>query len=63
MSESANLAKQYQHKDARTHIYDTPDTYIGAVEEDDKTDWVLNENVKYAYTVNLFSLQKKINLI
>ena len=41
---SEKLAQTYQHKDARTHIYDAPDTYIGAVEEDDKKDWVLNGN-------------------
>ena len=46
-SESAKLAKTYQSKTAREHIYDAPDTYIGAVEEDDKTDWVLNENNKF----------------
>ena len=45
--ESAKLAKTYQSKTAREHIYDAPDTYIGAVEEDDKTDWVLNENGKF----------------
>ena len=45
--ESANLAKTYQSKTAREHIYDAPDTYIGAVEEDDKTDWILNENGKF----------------
>ena len=33
---SAKLSQTYQHKDARTHIYDAPDTYIGAVEEDEK---------------------------
>ena len=46
-SESAQLAKTYQSKTAREHIYDAPDTYIGAVEEDEKTDWILNENDKF----------------
>ena len=45
--DSAKLAKTYQSKTPREHIYDAPDTYIGAVEEDDKKDWVLNDDGKF----------------
>ena len=39
-----NLAQKYQKKTDRQHILDTPDTYIGSIEEDEIWDWVLNEN-------------------
>ena len=39
-----NLALKYQKKTDREHILDTPDTYIGSIEEDEIWDWVLNEN-------------------
>ena len=37
-----NLAQKYQKKTDRQHILDTPDTYIGSIEEDEIWDWVLN---------------------
>ena len=36
--------RKYQKKTDRQHILDTPDTYIGSIEEDEIWDWVLNEN-------------------
>ena len=39
-----NLAQKYQKKTDRQHILDTPDTYIGSIEEDEIWDWVLKED-------------------
>jgi DNA topoisomerase-2 len=38
-----DLADKYQKKTDREHILDTPDTYIGSIEEDEITDWVFSE--------------------
>ena len=40
MSNSDNLAKQYQRKTDKQHILDNPDTYIGSVENVDANMWV-----------------------
>ena len=40
------LAKTYQKKTDREHIYDTPDTYIGQVDEDEIENWLLTEDGK-----------------
>ena len=37
-----NLAVKYQKKTDRQHILDTPDTYIGSIEEDENVDWFLD---------------------
>jgi len=41
-----NLADKYQKKTDRQHILDTPDTYIGSIEQDEIVDWKLKENGK-----------------
>ena len=41
--EDAKLKTQYQSMTAKEHIRKKPDTYIGAVEEDDIKYWSLNE--------------------
>ena len=41
-----NLADKYQKKTDRQHILDTPDTYIGSIEQDEIVDWKLNEDGK-----------------
>ncbi|MDC0142001.1 toprim domain-containing protein [bacterium] len=40
------LAIEYQKKTDIQHILDTPDTYVGSIEEDEYTNWMLNENNK-----------------
>ena len=44
----ANLEETYQLKEQRRHILENGDTYVGSVEEDEITGWVLSgENMKY----------------
>ena len=40
------LAKEYKKKTDIQHILVTPDTYVGSIEEDEYTNWMLNENNK-----------------
>ena len=34
--QKTDLAQKYQHKTAREHCLDAPDTYIGSVEEEEQ---------------------------
>ncbi len=44
----ANLEETYQLKEQRRHILENGDTYVGSVEEDEITGWVLSgETMKY----------------
>ena len=43
------LAKKYKKLTAREHVLHAPDTYIGAVEQDDVDGWIMNENEKMKY--------------
>ena len=38
----SNLSDTYQKKTDREHILDAPDTYVGSIEEDDTTNWILS---------------------
>ena len=39
---TTDLAEKYQHKTAREHCLDAPDTYIGSVEEEEQETWCFN---------------------
>ena len=43
-SKTQELSKKYQKKTDIEHIKDAPDTYIGSVELDSSTDWLIKEN-------------------
>ena len=40
--QKTDLAQKYQHKTAREHCLDAPDTYIGSVEEEEQETWCFN---------------------
>ena len=44
-----NLAVTYQKKTDREHILDTPDTYIGSIEEDEIPGWELDDESKMVW--------------
>ena len=46
MTETTDLAKQYQRKTDKQHILDNPDTYIGSVENVDAQMWVYDDLTK-----------------
>ena len=48
-SEESKLSKQYQSMTALEHIEKKPDTYIGAIEEDEMKGWRLNDDNKFKY--------------
>ncbi len=48
-SEESKLSKQYQSMTALEHIEKKPDTYIGAIEEDEMKGWKLDENNKFKF--------------
>ena len=48
MNDNKALAKKYQSMTALEHILKKPDTYIGAIEEDNVRCWVNNNN-KFEY--------------
>ena len=43
---NALLSKQYQRKTDKQHILDTPDTYIGSIENVDAEMWVYDEDAQ-----------------
>ena len=49
LKKNADLAKKYKKLSAREHVLHAPDTYIGAVEEDEVQGWIMddNENMKH----------------
>ena len=48
-SEESKLSKQYQSMTALEHIEKKPDTYIGAIEEDEMKSWKMNDEEKFKY--------------
>jgi len=44
------LAQIYQQKTDIEHILDAPDTYIGSVEADTHTNWILDENESFTFS-------------
>ena len=50
-TKAADLADVYQEKTDIEHILDAPDTYIGSIESDKVSNWVLDDedNMKYLY--------------
>ena len=40
--QKTDLAQKYQHKTPREHCLDSPDTYIGSVEEEQQETWCFN---------------------
>ena len=49
-TKSAELAETYQEKTDIEHILDAPDTYIGSVEADRVTNWLLNSENEMKHT-------------
>jgi DNA topoisomerase-2 len=50
MSQTQNLATEYQKKTDREHILDAPDTYIGQVVDMDETkNWLLQDDNSFKY--------------
>ena len=49
MSQSQNLATEYQKKTDREHILDAPDTYIGQVDMDETKNWLLQDDNTFKY--------------
>ena len=49
-TKSAKLAETYQEKTDIEHILDAPDTYIGSVEADRVTNWLLNNENEMKHT-------------
>lgn len=49
LKKNAELAKKYKKLSAREHVLHAPDTYIGAVEQDEVQGWIMddNENMKH----------------
>ena len=43
-TEASKLEDQYQKKEQRQHILDAPDTYVGSIEGDKVTDWILKSD-------------------
>jgi len=50
MASSKKLAQTYQQKTDIEHILDAPDTYIGSVEADRNTNWMLDENDTFKFS-------------
>src|SRR5210317_1622552 len=49
MSQTQNLATEYQKKTDREHILDAPDTYIGQVDIDETKNWLLQDDNSFKY--------------
>ena len=49
-SSKKKLAQTYQQKTDIEHILDAPDTYIGSVEADRNTNWMLDENDNFKFS-------------
>ena len=50
MASSKKLAQTYQQKTDIEHILDAPDTYIGSVESDTNTNWMLDDNDNFKFS-------------
>ena len=50
------MAQQYEKKELRQHIYDTPDTYVGGIEPISILQYIPKENKNVAWTISIFRI-------